>query len=103
MRRTLAALAAAVTLSGPMLFQPSDALAVKQEQDGLVNVAIGVEDVQIAIPVSVAANLVANACDLLDVGDVLVLANKVDKSGNARTTDCDAKGDQAVTIFNNAG
>ena len=68
----------------------SPASAARQNQDGLVNVAIGditIEDVN----VGVAANIVANVCDAVDVGQVAVLARAVDRSGDERTV-CDAAG-----------
>jgi hypothetical protein len=57
-------------------------------QDGLVNVAVGVEDVAVAVPVAVGANVAANLCDI-DVGPVglaiLGQAIAVDRSGRSRT------------------
>lgn len=57
--------------------------AAQQEQNGLVNVAIGditIEDVSVAV----AANIAANVCST-DFLDVLVLARQTDRTGEAST------------------
>ena len=57
-------------------------------QDGLVNVAVGIEDVSVAVPVAVGASVAATLCDI-DVGPlalaVLGQAVAVDRSGRSRT------------------
>jgi hypothetical protein len=68
----------------------------QQNQDGLVNVAIGditIEDVN----VGVAAAIAANVCNV-KVGPVAVLATQVDASGGQRAV-CDAAG--GVTLEQN--
>jgi hypothetical protein len=70
--------------------------AANQDQDGLVNVAIGdvtIEDVN----VGVAANIVANVCGV-KVGPVALLARQVD-AGGAVDPVCDAAG--GVTLSQN--
>jgi len=55
----------------------------QQQQDGLINVAIGditVEDVNVGVAAVVAATI----CDL-DVGPIAVLGRAVDRSGNEET------------------
>jgi len=60
------------------------ASAANAVQDGLVNVAVGDITVQ-DINVGVAAQIAANACDLVNVGQVAVLARAVDRSGESTT------------------
>jgi hypothetical protein len=86
MQRSIVALLVAGTLSlglaGPAAAQQ------EQEQDGLVNVAVGnisLEDVN----VGVAANLVATVCGI-KVGPMAVLAVQVDRSGGAEEIECPA-------------
>jgi ABC-type proline/glycine betaine transport system substrate-binding protein len=77
MRKTLATVVAA----GMMLVPAAG--AAQQEQDGLVNVAIGditLEDIN----VGVAANVAATVCGV-KVGPVVILATQVDATGNERT------------------
>lgn len=57
--------------------------SAQQEQDGLVNVAIGditIEDVAIGV----AAQIAANVCDV-QVGPVAVLGRTIDRSGDSET------------------
>jgi hypothetical protein len=73
------------------------ASAAVQDQDGLVNVAIGditIEDVN----VGVAAGIAAQVCGL-KVGPVAVLGRAVDRSGDAETV-CTVGGRQ-VTLTQN--
>ena len=54
------------------------------KQDGLVNVQIGditIQDVNVAV----AANIVATACDLVDVTNVAILANETDQTSRQNT------------------
>jgi hypothetical protein len=65
--------------------------ASAQQQDGLINVAIGditIEDVN----VGVAAQIAANVCGL-QVGPVAVLGQAVDRSGGDRTVCTTDQGD----------
>jgi hypothetical protein len=71
--------------------------AAQQQQDGLVNVAIGDITIQ-DVNVGVAANIAANVCGIA-VGPVAVLGRAVDRSGDA-TTVC-TTGDQAVRLLQN--
>lgn len=71
--------------------------AAQQNQDGLVNVAIGditVEDVN----VGVAAVVAATVCDV-QVGPIAVLARQVDATGTQRTV-CTTDGQQVRLIQN---
>jgi hypothetical protein len=84
--------ASAVLLAG--IAVPS-ASAANQQQNGLVNVAIGditVEDVN----VGVAAQIAAEVCGV-NVGPVAVLGTAVDRSGETRTV-CTV-GDQTVRLL----
>jgi hypothetical protein len=78
----------ALTVGGLMAFSAPLATANAQQQDGLVNVAIGditiLEDVRIGI----AAQIVAQICGV-KVGPVAVLGRAVDRSGET-TTVCEA-------------
>ncbi len=65
-------------------------------QDGLVNVAVGDITVQ-DINVGVAAQIAANACDLVNVGQVAVLARAVDRSGGSRTVCTTDQGDVVLS------
>lgn len=60
--------------------------AATQKADGLVNVQIGDITVQ-DVNVGVAAQVVATACDLVDVGAVAVLVTSVD-TNSAQYTFC---------------
>ena len=84
--------ASAILLAG--IAAPS-ASAANQNQNGLVNVAIGditIEDVN----VGVAAQIAANVCGV-DVGPVAVLGTAVDRSGETRTV-CTV-GDQTIRLL----
>jgi hypothetical protein len=99
MRRTLAALAAAVMLSTPTAaLPPTEALA--QPQIGLVNVLLDENNICAACDVAVAVQAIIQACDLIDVNQAQVLVVQV-LSTNApvQQTDCSqATGDQTLTI-----
>ena len=75
---------------------PASAAPPIQVQDGLVNVTIG--DVTIAedVNVGVAALVAANACDLVNVGQVAVLARAVDRSSGGQETVCTVDGRDVV-------
>ena len=71
------------------------ASAANQQQNGLVNVAIGditIEDVNIGV----AAQIAANVCGV-NVGPVAVLGTAVDRSGDTETV-C-TTGDQAIRLL----
>lgn len=74
------------------------AAAATQNQDGLVNVAVGDVTVQ-DVNVGVAAGIAANACNLVDVNQVAVLASQVDQTGNPATV-C-TTGAQTVRLLQN--
>ena len=59
------------------------ALAANQQQDGLVNVAIGDITLQ-DINIGVAANIAATVCGV-SVGPVVLLAQRVDATSTTRT------------------
>lgn len=72
--------------------------ASAQDQDGLVNVAIGDVKILNDANIGVAAQVAANVCGVR-VGPVAVLATQVDRSGESRTV-CTI-GDQDVVISQN--
>jgi hypothetical protein len=87
----------AVVCSSVMLavVAASPAAAANQNQDGLVNVAIG--DITIKdVNVGVAANIVAQVCGV-KVGPVAVLARQVDKSGADSDVVCNENGGVKLT------
>jgi len=86
--------ASAILLAGVAV--PS-ASASNQQQDGLVNVAIGDITIQ-DVNIGVAANIAANVCGV-NVGPVAVLGTAVDRSGDTRTV-CTV-GDQTVRLLQN--
>jgi hypothetical protein len=71
------------------------ASAANQQQNGLVNVAIGDITIQ-DVNVGVAAQIAANVCGV-NVGPVAVLGTAVDRSGETRTV-CTV-GDQAIRLL----
>ena len=71
------------------------ASAANQQQNGLVNVAIGDITIQ-DVNIGVAAQIAANVCGL-HVGPVAVLATVVDRTGDASTV-C-TTGDQAIRLL----
>jgi hypothetical protein len=77
-RRTMASAFASAALMTAVAL-PSQA----QEQDGLINVAVGDITIQ-DINVGVAAQIAANACNI-QVGPVAVLGRAVDRTGVERT------------------
>jgi hypothetical protein len=94
MRRSIVALLVAVALS-LSLVGPA---AAQQQQDGLVNVAVGDITVQ-DVNVGVAATIVATVCGI-KVGPVAVLAVQVDQSGEPAEIACPAQGGDAVITQN---
>jgi hypothetical protein len=81
-RSKLVALMCSTALFGGAVAAP--AAVAKQKADGLVNVQIGditIEDVNIAL----AVQLAANACDLVDVENVAVLAEETDQTSRSST------------------
>lgn len=72
------------------------ASSATQNQDGLVNVAIGditIEDVNVGL----AAQIGAAVCDVADVGPIAVLGRAVDRSGDSRTVCTTDQGDVVLT------
>ena len=59
-------------------------VASAQNQDGLINVAIGDVTILQDVNVGIAANVAANICGV-QVGPVAVLGQAVDRSGNTVT------------------
>ncbi len=87
--------AALLLASALMLVAVPMAAAATQNQDGLVNVAIGditIEDVNIGV----AAQIAANICGV-KVGPVAVLGAAVDRSGATRTVCTTDQGDVTLT------
>ena len=73
-------------------------VAAAQNQDGLVNVAIGditIEDVNVAV----AAIIAANICGV-NVGPVVVLAQEVDAQSTQETV-CTNRGGKEITLTQN--
>lgn len=68
------------------------AAAARQQQNGLVNVAVGDITVQ-DVNVGVAANVVAAVCGVA-VGPVVLLATQVDRTGLTQSANCPATGGQ---------
>lgn len=75
------ALCAGAAMSGLVA---SPALAANQNQDGLVNVAVGDVSLLNNANIGVVAQVAANVCGV-KVGPVAVLGTAVDRSGEART------------------
>lgn len=84
----------AVFMSGAV----APASAATQNQDGLVNVAIGDITVTDAVDIGVAAQIAASICGV-KVGPVAVLGVAVDRSGESRTVCTTDQG--PITINNN--
>ena len=103
MRRLLASLVIAATLSVPTAALPSETLAQRSvDQDGLVNVfAADLIDIQ-NVNVAVVAQLVANVCPAVNA-DIAAIANQVDQSGTAQDVDCTAEGAPVTISQNNPG
>jgi len=92
-KRTFATLCASA-----LLFVGAAGPASAQQQDGLVNVAVGDVTILQDVNIGVAAQVAANVCGL-KVGPVAVLATQVDASGGARTV-C-TTGGQVVRLTQN--
>ncbi len=91
-RKTIVTLFAGAAL---MAGAAAPASGATQNQDGLVNVAIGditIEDVNIGV----AAQIAANICGV-KVGPVAVLGVAVDRSGDTRTVCTTDQGDVVLT------
>lgn len=88
----------ATLTASALLFVGVAGPAAAQQQDGLVNVAVGDVNVLNDVDIGVAAQLAANVCGV-KVGPVAVLATQVDRSG-APATVC-TTGDQAVRLVQN--
>jgi hypothetical protein len=69
------------------------ASAQPNQQDGLVNVNIQNVEIIEDVNIGVAAQIAANACDLVNVGQVAVLARAVDRSGDSETVCTTEQGD----------
>ena len=67
-----------------------------QDQNGLVNVAIGDVNILNNARIGVAAQLAANICGV-KIGPVAVLGTAVDRSGDARTVCTTAQGPIRIT------
>ena len=77
---------AAFSASALLMFGAGAPAAMAQNQDGLINVAIGDVTILQDVNVGVAAQVAANVCGV-KVGPVAVLGQAVDRSG-ATTTVC---------------
>ena len=89
---------AAFSASALLMFGAATPAAMAQNQDGLVNVAIGDISVLNDARIAVAAQVAAQVCGV-KVGPVAVLATQVDASGGTRTVCESAQG--PVTISQN--
>jgi hypothetical protein len=97
-RRFVATLAAAAVLSAPWAaLAPSEALA---QQTGLVNVSVDNNDICVACDVTVAAQAIVQACDLIDVNQAQVLVVQVLTTNvPVQESDCSQRaGDQRLEI-----
>lgn len=88
----------ATVFAGAVLMAGSAAPANAQDQDGLVNVAIGDVEILNDVNVGVAAQVAANICGV-KVGPVAVLGTAVDASGGQRTVCTNDQG--PITIRQN--
>ena len=70
--------------------------AAMQNQDGLVNVAVGDVTITDAVDIGVAAQVAAQICGV-KVGPVAVLGVAVDRSGDTRTVCETDQGDVTLT------
>ncbi|KUI25804.1 hypothetical protein AU196_23800 [Mycobacterium sp. IS-1742] len=95
---------AGAVLGGGLLFSAGLGLAQAQPDtiigDGLVNVGIGDVTILEDVNVGVAANVVAQICDVADIGSVNVLAEATD-SGTASDSVCAIEGAGPVTVTQN--
>ena len=92
-RRTIVSVfAAGIAVAGATA--PSS--AATQNQDGLVNVAVGDVTITDAVDVGVAAQVAAQICGV-KVGPVAVLGVAVDRSGDTRTVCETDQGDVTLT------
>lgn len=78
------------------LLGAATAPASAQQQDGLVNVAIGDVTILEDVNIGVAAQVAANVCGVR-VGPVAVLATQVDRSGATETVCEIEQGDVTIT------
>ena len=74
--------------------------SAQTKQDGLVNVVVG--DVTIAEDVNIAAavDLALQACDLVDVTNVTLLANRTDQTSRSTTVCRQEDGDKVRFVQN---
>ncbi len=103
MRKLLASLALAASLSAPLAVLPSESMAQQSvEQDGLVNVfAADLIDLQ-NVNLAVAAQAVANVCPAV-AANAAALVSQVDQSGQTQTVNCEATGAPIEITQNNPG
>lgn len=80
MRKLFASLCATLVLAGGV----ASTAGAQQRADGLVVVQIGDITVQ-DVNIGVAAQIVATACDLVDIGAVAVLVERVDLRSRQET------------------
>jgi hypothetical protein len=88
---------ASLSASAMLAIVAASPAAAQQQQDGLVNVAIGDITVQ-DVNVGVAAIVAATVCDV-NVGPVAVLGRAVDRSGEKRTV-CTTSGGPVELLQN---
>ena len=94
-RRTAATMIAGAALAVAVA-SPASA---QTKQDGLVNVVIGditIQDINIAA----AVDLAVQACDLVDVTQVAVLANQTDNTSRSSTVCRQEDGDKVKFVQN---
>lgn len=97
---------AGVVMGGALMFSAGMGLAQAQPlnlQDGLVNVGIGDVTILEDVNVGVAANVVAQLCDVADVNlGLLGEVTQVDEDGT-QLTKCEINDAGPVTVTQNAG
>ncbi|MGY1916583.1 hypothetical protein [Blastococcus sp. SYSU DS0973] len=110
MRRTARNTAIALAASAALVGATASTAAAQPQQRGLVNVNVSEIDVETGdilsnilnennVAVGVAANLVAQVCPALSVGNVAVLATQAVRGGSVdQDVDCDSDGDQETNL-----
>src|ERR687894_829420 len=98
-RTVVVSLLASAMLVGPVSVVPASVAEAQQNQGGLVNVAVGDVLSQNNVAIGLAAQLVANLCPNLSVGNVAVLAAQANATNVPQTATCGAVGgNQPITI-----
>jgi hypothetical protein len=98
------ALATAAFMGAAVVFTPVSPVAAQQNQGGLVNVAVG--DISTGdilsrnnVAIGVAAQLVADVCPNLSVGNVAVLAAQANRTNVPQTATCETAAGQSAPVL----